>query len=424
MENDDEQPNIEDLLNQLYGRQSSVQSSKDEDSSYTRFNPNDKSLVKLPSEIRSALEDRFIELIHEHPCFYDPQDKNFAHNQYKSNVYAEIARKMCSEGLETSGSLLAALFKSIKAKYREEARKINRSNGKIESSDSFKRLHFLEDGLSKLDRQSSQPRGISPTTVEHTQPSKESNRKSTIAEALEQLKSEDKTEIINLISQLVGLSNANRSFCLKKFIDETRQLESDRTPTTTMNKTDDGEVNSMRNLVEKQTETSEQESSLTSDLHAIGRSFNGEADLLALFRVLGSSVVRLTPECRIGHLQSLLTITTAAQKSPISIQWQSPIYNPVDGWVTTRHNITISGPSQCELNQKVKNESSGKSMETYNTEPPVKQLRLNDDMNRQTIINNHKELIVENLLERKSLPRAAKGRKLVKKFESRILRHR
>lgn len=71
----------------------------------------ERSLINLPPHIRTALEDRFIEILHDYPCFFDPRDKNFAHNQYKSNSYAEIARKMCAEGLETSGPQLAAIFK-------------------------------------------------------------------------------------------------------------------------------------------------------------------------------------------------------------------------------------------------------------------------------------------------------------------------
>lgn len=112
----------------------------------------ERSLINLPTHIRTALEDRFIDLLHDYPCFYDPNDKNFAHNQFKSNTYAEIARRMCTEGLETSGPQLAAIFKGIKAKYRDETRKMMRMEGKVAPSPFYTRLGFLEHGLTTVDQ--------------------------------------------------------------------------------------------------------------------------------------------------------------------------------------------------------------------------------------------------------------------------------
>ncbi|CAD5233667.1 unnamed protein product [Bursaphelenchus xylophilus] len=112
----------------------------------------ERSLINLPALLRNSLEERFIEILPDYPCFYDPNDKNFAHNQFKSNSYAEIAKKMTAEGLETSGPQLAAIFKGIKAKYREEARKMTRMEGRIEPTPFYQRLHFLERGLSTVDQ--------------------------------------------------------------------------------------------------------------------------------------------------------------------------------------------------------------------------------------------------------------------------------
>ncbi|CAD5231163.1 unnamed protein product [Bursaphelenchus okinawaensis] len=112
----------------------------------------ERSLINLPAALRNDLEERFIEILPNYPCFYDPNDKNFAHNQFKSNSYAEIAKKITADGLETSGPQLAAIFKGIKAKYREEARKMTRLEGRIEPSPFYQRLSFLERGLSTVDQ--------------------------------------------------------------------------------------------------------------------------------------------------------------------------------------------------------------------------------------------------------------------------------
>ena len=134
----------------------------------------DKSLVNLSSEVRTVLEDRFIDAIRTYSCFYDPNDKNFANNQYKSLIYSEIAEGLQDEGVQTTGKFdngfcccfrlaiasmrhflgtqLAAVFKSLKAKYRDEARKQARSNGQLEPSNFFRRLGFLHEALTCTDK--------------------------------------------------------------------------------------------------------------------------------------------------------------------------------------------------------------------------------------------------------------------------------
>ena len=43
--------------------------------------PSPVGLSSLTSDARTTLEDRFLFFVQQNPCFYDPGDKNFAHNQ-------------------------------------------------------------------------------------------------------------------------------------------------------------------------------------------------------------------------------------------------------------------------------------------------------------------------------------------------------
>lgn len=98
-------PNIMSLLNRLY-ENPTMDNSNQSDSRRDSESPDEQveqKLSILPSDMRATLEDRFIELVQQYPCFYNPNDKNFCHNQHKSNTYAIIAKKLSSEGLETTG---------------------------------------------------------------------------------------------------------------------------------------------------------------------------------------------------------------------------------------------------------------------------------------------------------------------------------
>lgn len=157
MEDEDDvvetKPSILSLLNRLY-EQPSMDTPNQSDDRRDSESPDEqvkKRLGTLPSDIRNTLEERFIELVQRYPCFYDPNDKNFVHNQHKSNTYQLIAKKLSSEGLETTGTQLATLFKSMKAKYRDESRRLARSP-ELEPSPFFKKLHFLETGLNSVDQ--------------------------------------------------------------------------------------------------------------------------------------------------------------------------------------------------------------------------------------------------------------------------------
>jgi hypothetical protein len=78
------QPDILSLLKQLYEKPSDEASNSPPNGN---DGPNSSiSLGNLSSEARISLENRFIEMIHEHPCFYDPSNKNFAHNQVLTSI--------------------------------------------------------------------------------------------------------------------------------------------------------------------------------------------------------------------------------------------------------------------------------------------------------------------------------------------------
>jgi hypothetical protein len=73
-------PSILSLLNRLY-EQPSMDVSSDRQDSASPDEQVVQRLGALPSDVRTTLEDRFIELVQQYPCFYDPNDKNFVHNQ-------------------------------------------------------------------------------------------------------------------------------------------------------------------------------------------------------------------------------------------------------------------------------------------------------------------------------------------------------
>lgn len=66
-------------------------------------------------------------------------------------MYGVIAKKLNAEGMDTTGNQLATLFKSMKAKYRDESRRLARMP-ELEASPFYLKLKFLEPGLNSVDQ--------------------------------------------------------------------------------------------------------------------------------------------------------------------------------------------------------------------------------------------------------------------------------
>lgn len=87
MEDDDAdimetKPSIISLLNRLYEQPSEeVLDESSRQSGNDSSNGLEQSLGTMSSNFRTTLEDRFLDYVKQYPCFYDPNDKNFVHNQ-------------------------------------------------------------------------------------------------------------------------------------------------------------------------------------------------------------------------------------------------------------------------------------------------------------------------------------------------------
>lgn len=72
--------------------------------------------------------------------------------------------------------------------------------------------------------------------------------------------------------------------------------------------------------------------------------FEGQKDLLALFRVLENVITTLPRRRRHSHLQGLLNISSAALHAPVQISWQSEVFNPVEKcWNIANNTVGIIG---------------------------------------------------------------------------------
>ena len=73
----------------------------------------------------------------------------------------------------------------------------------------------------------------------------------------------------------------------------------------------------------------------------LAKTFEGQKDLLALFRVLGNVVMTLPERRRHAHVQGLLNISSASLNSPVQISWQSEVYKPVEKCLTVADQTVI-----------------------------------------------------------------------------------
>jgi hypothetical protein len=82
---------------------------------------------------------------------------------------------------------------------------------------------------------------------------------------------------------------------------------------------------------------------LTPDLESVGQTFEGQKDLLALFRVLGNVITKLPTNRRHSHLQGLLNISSAALNAPVQISWQSEVFQSVEKrWSIANNTVSFN----------------------------------------------------------------------------------
>lgn len=73
-------PSILNLLNRLYEQAPADSPNGSDNQSARSPSPIDmleQSLGTMSSDIRTSLEDRFLDYVKQYKCFYDPNDKNF-----------------------------------------------------------------------------------------------------------------------------------------------------------------------------------------------------------------------------------------------------------------------------------------------------------------------------------------------------------
>ncbi|KAI6191481.1 hypothetical protein M3Y97_00232800 [Aphelenchoides bicaudatus] len=353
-------PNILSLLNRLYDH--SVDSPHESDHLSTHSpSPNetlDNGLGTMSSDIRTTLEDRFLDYVKKFKCFYDPQDKNFVHNQYKSNMYGVIAKKLNAEGLSTTGTQLATLFKSMKAKYRDESRRLARMPGELEPSEFYLKFRFMENGLNSVDQRLAKFRTTNGNQIHQKTgaiPTAKEKYASAIANILDSFTPEMKDNFLEFFKALNDLQEPVKH--LEKFTCVAQQLKNNPEASVEITNSSINEKASISKIAQKSIDSDLGE--LIPDLQSIGQTFEGQKDLLALFRVLGNVITKLPVERRHSHLQGLLNISSAALNVPVQINWKSEVFQPIQKtWAISNNSITIDGPSPNEMPNHVRKDSS------------------------------------------------------------------